>query len=403
MKATDRLKSILADSAVRHALTIFVTARIFLSVWAVVALTLNPLPTEPDERLRPYLGEFPVTWGAAGLLLGPWQRFDTLHYMRIARHGYSAPYDSVFPPLYPLAIRGLGTLLVHSLRLRGSSDQMSAVSYLLAGLILSNLACLGSLILLYQIAAAEVDSASAIRTLVYIVLFPTGFFLFAAYTESLFLLLALGSFWSARRGRLWAAGALGLLASVTRLTGWILFVPLAYEYLHQRDFNLRRLNWTAIASLLPSLGPVSFLCWRWWVGLPPLGEVYRHYWLRTPGFPGADLLIAVSTALSGEASFTLFFDFFSTSLLLITTIAAFRWLGVTYGLYSTMMLFFILLPNSNSVPLYSVSRFALTFFPTFMVLGLAGRRPWVNRLILYPSLALFLYFSGQFFVWGWVA
>jgi hypothetical protein len=34
---------------------------------------------------------------------------------------------------------------------------------------------------------------------------------------------------------------------------------------------------------------------------------------------------------------------------------------------------------------------------------MAGERPSINRLILYPFLLLYLYFSGQFFVWGWVA
>jgi hypothetical protein len=38
-----------------------------------------------------------------------------------------------------------------------------------------------------------------------------------------------------------------------------------------------------------------------------------------------------------------------------------------------------------------------------MVLSDIGRRPWPNRLILYPSLVLYLYFAGQFFMWGWVA
>jgi hypothetical protein len=403
MKATYRLRSMFADPAARQALIIFVVMRVFLSLWAAVALAVNPLPTEPNERLRPYLGEPPLTKGLAGHLLAPWQRFDTMHYLRIARQGYASVDDSVFPPLYPLATRGLGTLLAYSFWPIANGSQISAASYLLAGLILSSLACLGSLILLHRVVTTEIGSASATRTLVYLVLFPTGFFLFAAYTEPVFLLFALGSIWAARRGRPWAAGALGALASLTRLTGWILAAPLAYEYLRQRDFDPRKLDWAASAALLPPVGLASFLGWRWWAGLPPLGEVYRQYWLRIPGFPGADLLTAIGTIISGEAAFTLFFDLFSTLLLLATTIAVFRWLGATYGLYGMMMLFFILLPNSDRLPLYSVSRFTLTFFPTFMILGLAGRRPWVNRLILYSSTAVFLYFSGQFFIWGWVA
>jgi hypothetical protein len=67
-----------------------------------------------------------------------------------------------------------------------------------------------------------------------------------------------------------------------------------------------------------------------------------------------------------------------------------------------MMLFFMLLPTSLEKPLFSFGRYTLVFFPTFMVLGQAGKHPWRHRLILYPSLLLYLFFSGQFFLWGWV-
>jgi hypothetical protein len=402
MNAVHRLKAVLSQPGIRDPLIIFLVMRVFLSLWAAIALMLNPLPPEPDEPLRPYLGEFPLTQRMAGLLLGPWQRFDTLHYLRIAHQGYTVD-DSVFPPLYPLAIRGLGTLLTNGVVAGTDGPETIAVSYVLAGLIWSNLACLGSLILLHRVATVELGAALAGRTLVYLVLFPTGFFMFAAYSEPIFLLFALGSVWSATRGRPWTAGILGMLAALTRLTGWALVVPLMYEYVRRRHFDPRRLDWAAPAALLPPLGLAAFLGWRGWVGLPSLGEVYRQYWLRTPGLPGGDLLTAVATILSGEAAFTLVFDFFCTLLLLFTTVIVFRRLGATYGLYAATMLFFILLPNSERLPLYSISRFSLTFFPTFMLLALAGCRPWVNRLILYPSLALFLYFSGQFFVWGWVA
>ncbi len=99
----------------------------------------------------------------------------------------------------------------------------------------------------------------------------------------------------------------------------------------------------------------------------------------------------------------LIFDFFCALLLAVTTVITFRRLGVTYGLYSAMLLLFMLLPVSELKPLFSFSRYALVFFPTFMILGLAGKNPWAHRLIVYPSIALYLYFSGQFFMWGWVA
>lgn len=388
-------------TSVKSAIIIFLATRLFLSLWAIVVLTVAPLPDEPDEVARPYLGEPVLNDGIAGRLLSPWQRFDSQHYLRIARQGYAAEADSVFPPLYPLAIRAVG-------RLFGGSGS----DYLIAAILISNLAFLGLLILLHHVTAVEFDSDSATRTLVYLALFPTGFFLLAPYTESTFLLFALGSIWAAKQGRFWLAGTLGLLTALTRLTGWILIVPLAYEYglwwrSAVRKATATKWDTALLAPLLPPLGLVGFLFWRWQAGLPPLSVMYEQYWHQTTGFPGIDLGTAVNTFLfNGTAragEFTFMIDFLTALFLLGTTVWTFRRLGTTCGLYSAMLLFFILLPVSPYKPLYSFSRYALAFFPAFMLLGSVGKRPLLYRLILYPFLALYLYFTGQFFIWGWVA
>ncbi|MCP4426632.1 MAG: hypothetical protein GY803_19230 [Chloroflexi bacterium] len=389
------------NPSVKTGLIVFLATRIFISLWAVAVLAVIPL--EAYDGRRSYLGEPALTEGAAGMFLGPWQRFDSQHYLRIARQGYAEEADSVFPPLYPLAIRGLGGLF-------GGGP----VANLTAAIFIANLAYLGLLILLHHVAANELDSDTATRTLVYLALFPTGFFLLAPYTESLFILLALGAIWAGKNGRFWLAGGLGLLASLARLTGWILVVPLAYEYWRQHgavrktDAALKMWDTAVFAALLPGLGMAAFMLWRWQAGLPSLPVIYDRHWFQTTGFPGQDLVTAVNTFFFGgiarAGEFTFVFDFVVAFFLLATTIWTFRRLGATYGLYSALLLFFMLLPTSeNYKPLFSFSRYALAFFPAFMLLGLVGKRPWLNRLILYSSLILYLYFSGQFFLWGWVA
>jgi hypothetical protein len=403
------IKRLWADPAVRFATITFLAMRLFFSIWAVVVLTLIPVPTEPDEVVRPYLGEPILSEGISGQLLGPWQRFDTMHYLRIAREGYANAADSVFPPLYPLGMRLVG--------LPFSVFLAAGASHLLGGLILSNLAFIGLLIMFYRIVAAELQEAAARRAILFLAIFPTSFFLLAGYTESIFILFALGSFWSARNGRFWLAGVLGFLASLTRLTGWILILPLAYEFYRkylmdeERPFNIpaiiSRLQGgnliTLSAVFLPPLGLIVFIILRQLLDLPPIGLVYENYWLQTTGFPGRDLVTAVQKTVAGRGRLQLYINFFSTFFLLITTIIAFRKLGMTYGLYSAALLFFMLLPASDQKPLFSFMRYTLAFFPTFMILADAAKNPWINRLIFYTSAALLLYLSGQFFVWGWVA
>jgi hypothetical protein len=212
-----------------------------------------------------------------------------------------------------------------------------------------------------------------------------------------------GSIYSARGGRFLLAGILALLASLTRLTGAVLILPLVFEYFSQRNFNLKQIDWSALALLLPVLGTAAFMAWRSWSGLPPLSHIYESYWFQKTGFPGVDLVWSLVKIVQGEAAFTLYFDFFCALLLIGTTVTAFKILGTTYGLYSLSLLLFILLPTSELKPLYSFSRYALAFFPMFMILGNRISTPWRRRAILYPSIALLLYFSGQFFMWGWVA
>ncbi len=410
----------LKHPSVKRALIIFIIMRLFLVVWSVVALAINPLPKEADEAIRPYLGEPILDTDLSGLLLGPWQRFDTQRYLVIAREGYANEQNSVFPPLYPLAIRAVGTLF------GGGS-----MANLTAAILIANLACLSYLILLHHVVTQEINAQTATRTLIYLVLFPTGFFLFAPYTESIFMLLTLGSLWAGKNGRFWLAGTLGFFASLTRLTGWILIVPLAYEVWQQQIVERKKgrgkreiptpyssllsllhspapVSKAALPCLLPPLGLISFIAWRWWVGLPPLSQMYQQYWFQTTNLPGSDIFRAMNTLFLGGPAranefISLALDFAVTVFLFVTTVLVWRRLGRTYGLYSVMMLLFILLPTSELKPIYSFSRYALAFFPAFMVLGMAGERPFINRLILYPSLLLYLYFSGQFFVWGWVA
>ena len=402
------LKSLWRQPAVRHSLIIFVALRLFLSGWAVLILSASPLPNTPDEAIRPYLNQPILNEGAAGLLLGPWQRFDALHYTRIAADGYTHEEDSVFPPLYPLTMWLIGGLF-------GGSH----AAHMAAAALISNLSLLGLLILLHKVGSNLIGPDQAPRLLVYFVLFPTGFFLFAPYSESLFLLLALGSLWLGLNRQLEWAGLLGLLAALTRLTGWVLVVPLAYQFwqvhLGQGSWKIEpvswypKLYWKATAVFLPLLGSLLFVLYRAWLGLPGLSNIYAEYWFQRTGIPGSDLLRALRGMMGLEdgrsGEFTLWFDFFITLLLLATTIwALWRWRNrLGWGLYAGMLLLFMLLPSSEFKPLYSFSRYALAFFPTFFLLAEAGVDGKIHRLILYPSLLLYLYFSAQFFIWGWVA
>jgi hypothetical protein len=194
------------------------------------------------------------------------------------------------------------------------------------------------------------------------------------------------------------------LAALTRLNGWLLVFPLALLAWQQGKVGWK----TAVWLPLPLLAPASFLAYRAWLGLPPLATVYATHWYQRMGVPGQDVVTAVRLLLFGgqitSSWFVLVFNLVIAMGLLLGTGLVWRRFGAVYGVYMATMLLFILLPTSQVKPLYSFSRYALAFFPLFLLLGEWGeQRPFVHRLILYPAFVLFLYFSGQFVLGGWVA
>jgi hypothetical protein len=220
--AVERVRAAAAGFAwwdgVRYCLLVFLAVRIGLTILALAAMgTIDHVvdPVSPPGWPAP-----PKTGDSWHLAVTAWERADGLWFLRIAGGGYGADDGSAaFFPLYPMAIRGVSWVL-------GGHP-------LAAGLLVSNLSFLGALIALYGLTARELSVPAARTAVLLLAVFPTSFFFLAPLSESLFLLLAVGSFWAARRGRWLVAGALGALAAATRIVGIVLVAALAAEAVNQ--------------------------------------------------------------------------------------------------------------------------------------------------------------------------
>lgn len=94
---------------------------------------------------------------------------------------------------------------------------------------------------LYRVAEKLQGVKTARISVLAFAFFPTAFFLNAVYTEALFLTFTTGSFWAAYvRRDLLLAGLLGALAAATRNFGVLLLIPLAHEWLRNRQEFGRR-------------------------------------------------------------------------------------------------------------------------------------------------------------------
>lgn len=382
---------VLSDPALKHALSLFAAVRIPLSLWAALVLGVTQAPTSPDDVLRPYQGIDPASGGVAGLFLGVWQRFDTLWYLKIAQMGYSpADGSTVYFPLYPLLTRVVGKAMLGN--------------YLVAALIISNVAYIAMLFCLYKLTEAELGRAAAQRSTLYLAVFPTAFFFLAAYTESLFLTLTLASFLCAFQKRWWMAGVFGLLASLTRLQGIVLLAPLVSMYVRATGLQLRKLRPNLLGLLTIPCGALLFLAYqRLVLGSAGLASVYQGQLRAQFVWPWENIIAAMAKIVSLDGTFIDVLNLSVAVIFLIMTVLSFRKLGMEYGIYMTVTLTVLLIRRTTLQPLVSMSRYVLVLFPAFMLWGRWGRNPVVQRLIVYPSVALLLYLSGQFAMWGWVA
>ncbi len=168
--------------------------------------------------------------GTLSPTLDMWYRWDAGFYTSIATYGYDwlnkyQPADDMaFLPLYPLAIHLVGGM---------TSAGCLASPYLstcatVGGLIVSNAALLIALLLLFDLARRHFSRSAAWRAALLLLISPISIFLSGAYTESLFLLLSLLTFWLLEQDRFGLAVLAASLACLTRSVGVALFLPLLW-------------------------------------------------------------------------------------------------------------------------------------------------------------------------------
>ncbi len=338
------------------------------------------------------------------VLAAPAVRWDSIHYLDIARHGYSSATQTVFYPLYPLLIRVVGFAL--------GSD-------VAAGVLISLVAMTVSLVALHRLTALELGPRAADVTVLLIAFAPLSFFFSAVYTESLYLAVSVGSVYAARRGRWKLACALGGLAAATRVTGVGLVIPLGLMYLSERGVD-RRLAWLLAvpAGLVAYLG---FTAVRGYGFLAPFaGESSTQFHHYMAG-PLQTFISAVQSAAAG-ARFLLTQPIYQPSIggpfsdgaesivllavlgiAIVALVLVIRRLPIVYGTYALAVLLVCTWSPVDGQPLKSFDRYALTIFPLWMAAGawLSERR--LARPVVLVSAGLLAFWTFQFATWAWVA
>lgn len=351
------LRSFFGAAPVCHNLALVAVWLVIVNIFALMAL--NRLNIELDTALSwisPEIYTIKPSWNIIDLH----NRWDSAWYLDIAEKGYylrgeGKQANVVFFPLYPMLVRLVGYLTNGNLVLAGWI--VSSVFLALAVAMLTRLT---------QEFHADVEPT---RPALFLLTFPTAFYLNAVYTESLFLFLSLAVVFFALKRNFILAGACAALASATRVAGVFLFVVLVVEF--AQAYGWRALFTVRVWPLaLAPIGITAFFLHHWIV----FGDFFLY--LQVQKTFGRDfksdleeyLVIRnhpdlVHTVL--DLSFTL--------LAIVFAIMALRRFRLSYGLY---MLVSLAVALSTGTAL-GIARYAMVMFPIYLI-G-AGTRSTLAR------------------------
>jgi hypothetical protein len=361
-----------ASDALRILPTVILwTVLIYTVAFAVVAR--HPAPFPARGTWTPQLER----WES----IAPLARWDSYWYWSIATRGYEWHRDR---RMHDVAFFPLTSILMAAV------SRLTGLHPFLSGELVSLLSLLAAAELLARLARSqEFPPAATLRAML---LFPTAFYFAAAYSEALFLLTTVAFFLALGRRRFAVAALAGMLAALTRPSGFLLVVPAAIEML--RAFPRDRFRY-ALAASGPAAGLGAFALWQWRRFGTPFAYVMTEHaaWGRRLTWPWLTLVRAIRWRPYRPAEFTLIVGFAILSLLLMRRRPA----EASYVLAS---LAFILMSGS----LLSVARYLVTAFPVFFVIGDALKRwPALDVAYSVAGVASLVYLTAQFVAFGWVA
>ncbi len=378
---------LMSDPAIVFALTIFTTHRLLL--FALGAFFAPIAPLDPPLGAGLLRDIDPRHWGPSFFLFGPWQRWDTNWYLQIAQSGYSIGNGTTnFPPLYPLLVGTLGRLLLGQ--------------YMLAAQLVSNLAYIVALVYMYRLTTVLFSVEVARRSILFLATFPTAFFLVASYTESLYLMLVLAAFYYGEKRRWLLVAGLAALASITRLQGAVLVLPLAYLYWQQRGFNWRKLDRAGIALLLAPASLGFYMLYVYFgLGDYNFSNHLIEVWKIKFALPWESFFGGLFGFFDVSQARNLFYNVFDFILLIIficlTIIWAQKKLPVAYLLYSILSIaIFLTRQGTDGMFWMSINRYLLTVFPMFMLAGQIA-----PRFLLKFGASLQVVWATLFIFWMW--
>jgi Gpi18-like mannosyltransferase len=338
---------------------------------------VHPLPL-PLDFVRGYVPQ-------PGLEL--FTHWDGAWYKQVATEGYHYADDGqrhniAFFPAFPLAIRAVMTL---------------GFPLEIAGLLVSNLALLGAMILLYRwVDERHGESAAKWATSV-MAWCPFSLFGTVLYSESLFLLFSTASMRAFEKHQYLRAVLWGALTTATRVTG-VALIP-AYLFVAWKE---RRPAIAYAAGLATGLGLLAYMVYCAIHVGDPLAFVHvQKTWGTTSGINwegwSATILNLFKWRVGAVKELTKLVMVFGSAYLFWHLRHQISRVAILYGFFSILLIF-------NSGAIMSVNRFVYGIVTASIALGVVlSRHPRWGYATMGLFGTLLVGFSIRFAWWRWVA
>jgi hypothetical protein len=318
----------------RYVAILLIVSRVILSAIGVASRFLL-------AEQCPYFGFSDI------LPLSVWGQWDTNFFVPMIEHGYQYTVAYSFLPLFPLIARLVNYVVQNPF---------------IAALIVSNAALVVSCYYMYKLVKLDNDAAMALRSVKYLVLWPTAFVLGGAFTESTFLAFCLAAFYYAKKGDWRAAGIAGIGMVLARNIGIFALVPLGYMYMEQRQW--RTIQWNALwLSLMP-------LAYGGWLAFNYIGTGSALTFARNQEMFGRgwySIWNVFTVGLQADAVHVVWAMAALVCLIMLT--AAIRRIGYPLWLFGVLS---ILVPASTG--LMAMLRYTCVIFPLFIICARLGKR-----------------------------
>lgn len=342
-----------------------------------------------------------LTWSG---YLKEWEKWDAVHYIRLAKGGYTAYYENGEPIL--LAFFPLYSIIVSCMKL-------IIPNYLLSGLLVSILCYIAGCCFFYALVVSEYGKEIGKRAVFYISIFPFSFYFGGIMTESLFFLTVSATLYYIKKHN-WSVVALtGILASLSRMQGILIIIPATIEIIvTYKVFDLiRKKQWNELWEKvikntfwvgLICVGPVIYLLCNYLVtGNAFQFLIYQEtIWNHGPQYIGNAINTIIryitSSKLVGATMVAIWIPQLILFILaLLIMCYAVRRHADKYVLY---FLFYTIMNYSLSFVI-SGARYMSTAVPMFFILAeFVERHKWIDKWITMISILLLgIYLTGYLF------